>query len=601
MDEQHIQARLISLLRQDNIRLWLEPFTTDTGDPELHNLQELAVKYAPVTGFSVEEVMSSLEFLRSDTSRKDEGNKEFKETSVASLELHLPREGEKKKRKVHLKTKLDITTQELKSRISEEFKFKHFNLILSGKKLSPGMRLDEQNVKNNSKVMVLNVTSDEAKSAMLEEEEKKRSQDEGVQRTQKGFEILSERDGSEDPTTTPFLEIADQKGNPLQIPNEERKALILAMGFHEKGRSLMKRRDHSAALCHLLLADEQFNKCNSALLNTVDNYAVLQLDIVWCYQALEQLDCLNNARQRLSRAEECFQKCYGEEKSRLKHIKGHTGGEDVLFLRLYLLQSVLAYHEGNKNQASYKLKEVERLFGQLCLDPDKITQLMSLGFSEQDARLGLRACRGDLSEAVLHITQRKKERKEMKEREREKRRRRLQDINTLVELSFSKRDAARALHQARGDVDKAYNILLDGAEAQTQTQTQTQTQSSDRQTKLDQLVSYGFQLDIADSVLRLMGDDLVLATQVLLDNQGVVPPDLLSPSPPSSSSEEPSTSSSSDNTASASSPLDEELVNEALEDIPRHEEDYLDLTLDEEQELMTRIRSCLDKQPSSSG
>ncbi|XP_077075342.1 NEDD8 ultimate buster 1 isoform X2 [Siphateles boraxobius] len=596
MDEQHIQARLIALLRQDKLSLWLEPFTTDTGDPELHKIQELAVKYAHVTGFTVEEVMSSLESIRSDTSRKDEGNKEFKVTSVASLELHLPREeGEKKKRKVPLKTKLDITTQELKNRISEEFKFKHFNLILSGKKLSLGMRLDEQNVKNNSKIMVLNVTSDEVKNMMLEEEEKKRSQDEGVQRTQKGFQILSERDGSEDPTTTPFLEIADQKGNPLQIPNDERKALILAMGFHEKGRALMKKRDHSAALCHLLLADEQFNKCNSALLKTVDNFAVLQLDIVWCYQALGQLECLNDARQRLSQAEECFQRCYGEQQSRLQLIKGHTGGEDVLFLRLYLLQSVLAYHDGKKDQASNKLKEVERLFGQLFLDPDKITQLMGLGFSEQDARLGLRACRGDLSEAALHITQRKKEKKEMKEREREKRRQRLQDINTLVELSFSKRDAARALHQARGDVDKAYNILLDATEAQ------TQTPSSDRQIKLDQLVSYGFQLDVADSALRLMGDDLQLATQMLLDHQGVVPPDLLSPSPPSSSSEEPSTSFSSDNTASASSPLDEELVNEALEDIPRHEEDYLDLTLEEEQELMKSIRSHLDKQPTTSG
>ncbi|XP_067233808.1 NEDD8 ultimate buster 1 [Chanodichthys erythropterus] len=589
MDEQHIQARLIALLRQDNIRLWMEPFTTDSGAADRQKIEELALKYAPVTGFTVEDVMSSLETIRSDTSRKDEGNKQFKETSVATLELHLPKEGEKKKRKVPLKTKLDITTQELKKQISEEFGFKHFNLILTGKKLALGMKLEEQNVKNNSKIMVLNVSSEEVKNEMREDEEKKRSQDEGVQRTQKGFQILSERDGSEDPATTPFLEIADQKGNPLQIPDVERKALILAMGFHEKGRALMKKRDHSVALCHLLLADEQFNKCNSALLNTVDNYAVLQLDIVWCYQALEQLDCLNDARQRLARAEECFQRCYGEQQSRLRLIKGHTGGEDVLFLRLYLLQSVLAYHEGNKNQASHKLKEVEHLFGQLYLDPDKIMQLMSLGFSEQDARLGLRACRGDLTQAVDHITQRKKERKEMKEREREKRRRRLQDINTLVELGYSKRDAARALHQARGDVDKAYNILLDGTEAQ----------SSDRQTKLDQLVSYGFPLDVADSALRLMGDDLEQATQMLLDHQGAVPPELLSPSPPSSSSEEPSTSS--DCTVSSSSPLDEELVNEVLEDIPRHEEDYLDVTLDEEQELMIQIRSRLDKQATSSG
>lgn len=586
MEEKHMQSVLISLLRQDKVQLWTEPFISDQ-----QKIIELAQKYVSVTEFTLEEVISTLESIRADASRKDEGNKEFKETAVASLELHLPkREGENKKRKGHLKAKLDITAKELKKQISEEYGLKHFNLILTGKTLSPGKRLDEQNVKNNSKIMVLVVSSEQEKSEMREEEEKKRQQDEGFQRTQKGFQLLSERDGSEDPASTPYLEIADQKGNPLQIPDSERKALIQAMGFHEKGRALMKKRNHSAALTHLLEADEQFNKCNSALLRTVDNYAVLQLDVVWCYQALQQLECLNDARQRLERAEDCFQRCYGEHQSRLQQIKGHTGGEDVLFLRLYLLQSLLAYHDGNKNQALNKLSKVEELLGQLCLDPDKMLQLMTLGFSEQEARLGLRACRGDVNEAEQLISQRKKEKKELKEREQEKRRRRLMDINTLVELGFSKREAARALHQARGDLDKAYGVLLDRAEAQG---------SQHGQTNLDQLLALGFQEDMANSALRIMGDDLAQATQMLLDNQGVVPPDLLSPSPPSSSSEEPSTSS--DSTASARSRLDEDLVNEVLEDIPRHEEDYLDLTLDEEKELMVQIRSRLEKQSSSSG
>ncbi|XP_043082336.1 NEDD8 ultimate buster 1 isoform X2 [Puntigrus tetrazona] len=548
MEEKHMQSVLISLLRQDKVQLWTEPFVSDQ-----QKILELAQKYVSVTEFSLEEVISTLESIRADTSRKDEGNKEFKETSVASLELHLPkREGENRKRKVHLKLKLDITAKELKKRIREEHGLEHFNLILTGRLLSPGKRLDEQNVKNNSKVMVLVVSSEQEKTEMLEEEEKKRQQEEGLQRTQKGFQILSERDGSEDPSTTPFLEIADQKGNPLQIPDSERKALILAMGFHEKGRALMKKRNHSAALSHLAQADEQFNKCNSALLKTVDNYAVLQLDVVWCYQALQQLDFLNDARQRLERAEDCFKRCYGEQQSRLQQIK------------------------------------VDELYGQLRLDPEKMLQLMALGFSEQEARLGLRACRGDVEEAERLISQRKKEKKELKEREREKRQRRLQDINTLVELGFSKRDAARALHQSRGDVDKAYGVLLDSAEAQ----------RSDRSTNLDQLLALGFERDMADSALRIMGDDLAQATQMLLDNLGKVPPELLSPSPPSSSSEEPSTS---DSAASGSSRLDQELVNEVLEDIPRHEEDYLDVTLDEEKQLMEQIRSILEKQSSSSG
>lgn len=36
------------------------------------------------------------------------------------------------------------------------------------------------------------------------------------------------------------------------------QALVLAMGFHEKGRSLMKKKQFENALCHLLQADHHF-------------------------------------------------------------------------------------------------------------------------------------------------------------------------------------------------------------------------------------------------------------------------------------------------------------------------------------------------------
>lgn len=51
----------------------------------------------------------------------------------------------------------------------------------------------------------------------------------------------------------------------------------------------------------------------------------------------------------------------------------------------------------------------------------------------------------------------------------------------------------------------------------------------------------GFQREAVEAALRLVGDDVAQATQMLLDSQGLIPPELLSPSPPSSP---PSTSDS---------------------------------------------------------
>lgn len=50
------------------------------------------------------------------------------------------------------------------------------------------------------------------------------------------------------------------------------------------------------------------------------------------------------------------------------------------------------------------------------------------------------------------------EREELKQRERQKRRTRTEAISALMELGFSQRDAARALHHADGNVDRAYAV-----------------------------------------------------------------------------------------------------------------------------------------------
>lgn len=82
-------------------------------------------------------------------------------------------------------------------------------------------------------------------------------------------------------------QIEDQDGNIIHIPPEEKKAIMMALAIHEKGRAALRRNAFNEALLFLLEADNEFRICNSQLLETVDNYALLNLDIVWCYIMLK--------------------------------------------------------------------------------------------------------------------------------------------------------------------------------------------------------------------------------------------------------------------------------------------------------------------------
>lgn len=79
----------------------------------------------------------------------------------------------------------------------------------------------------------------------------------------------------------------DQDGNPVFLPPAENRALLMGMSYYEKARAAMKREQFDEALILLLESDEKFITCNSKFLESVDNYALVNLDIVWCYLCLK--------------------------------------------------------------------------------------------------------------------------------------------------------------------------------------------------------------------------------------------------------------------------------------------------------------------------
>ncbi len=55
------------------------------------------------------------------------------------------------------------------------------------------------------------------------------------------------------------MQITDQKGNQIELPAEEKKALSIALALHEKGRLALENQEFARALVFLLEADNEFS------------------------------------------------------------------------------------------------------------------------------------------------------------------------------------------------------------------------------------------------------------------------------------------------------------------------------------------------------
>lgn len=262
--KKYLQAKLTQFLREDRIQLWKPPYTEENKEVGLA-LKDLAKRYSERLECCENEVENIIEEIRCKAIARGTGNEHYRTTGIATIEVFLPPRLRKDKKSL-LETHLHVTGRDLRSKIAETFGFQenYIKIVINKKQLQLGKSLEEQGVTHNVKAMVLELKQSEEdvrRNLQLEEEGQSEAEqkEKRIQRTRRGLEILAERaETVVDPETMPYLDIANQTGRSIRIPPSERKALMLAMGYHEKGRAFLKRKEYGIALPCLLDADRYF-------------------------------------------------------------------------------------------------------------------------------------------------------------------------------------------------------------------------------------------------------------------------------------------------------------------------------------------------------
>lgn len=519
---------------------------------------------------------------------------------IATLKIRIPSKTNGTKL-LTIKIKLSETAKNLQEAIAAKLEVENgscLKVIANGQVLDSEKTLLEQGVKNNKQIMAL-MTEDDAGNA-----------EDPYARIKK---IRSEAETVLKSQNTGFLSIEDQSGKSIHLPENERRSIIMALLLYEKGRVQLKNDKFSDALLLFLEADAELNLCNSSLVQSVDNVALLNLDIVWCYLNLKSLMQLPDAESRLKICEENFKRSYGENLSRVKSVKGSSENEKGLIARLHLMQGILYFHQNRRQEASVLMDMAEREIAALKVNPSSVTLLMEMGYSHSEAVTGLRSAFNSLDRAVNFILERRlafeAARKDGKKENA------IKDflkgigltanprsVITLSEMGFSKELCALALQKCNDDLQQALNLLQTN---QNELKAELVNVIKPDKDVLEQLTALGFDPKTVETFLKMNVNNFQQTLDALLEMQNdfSLPQGLVSDVASTSSAPPTAGPSNSANTSAEDKKkaeaekiaAEQTAFNELRNDLDHLEDDdeYLTVTLEKEEALLLQYKNAL--------
>lgn len=232
-------------LQKDGIKLWLSPYYLPTG-PSTCELERLATEYSSDLNIQYDCCYAAVSELQSIALDKLKQRDLYRASGIATLKMKILVENVPPKLISH-QICLKEMGQHLKHIVSEVTNVpeESLKLIANGKVIEDSKSLFEQGVQNGQQILAL--TLNQSITDLRETE----SRCQEIENVKADTQLLASDDND-------YMELEDQAGNPVRIPANERKALMVALALHEKGKTALKREDYSRALVFFLDADKEF-------------------------------------------------------------------------------------------------------------------------------------------------------------------------------------------------------------------------------------------------------------------------------------------------------------------------------------------------------
>ncbi|KAH8330614.1 hypothetical protein KR067_005656 [Drosophila pandora] len=504
--------RLRARLRERNIKLWEEPYYFEGVGSIESEMDRLAGDLCGDLGISVSNCRCALTELQDSALRKLAARMEFNQTGLATFNVRCVDSKGGTAQMMDIKCPLNGLGSDLQKEVAKKLNVSDYSHVkcISGGRIIDGLKpLASQGVKNNQQIMV--VVGGQQQGEDLHER---------IQRIRADVEVIAAADDR-------FMEMEDQDGRPIFLPPDENRSLLMAMGLCEKARAAMRREQFDEALLLLLEADELFSRCNSKFLDAVDNYALLNLDIVWCYLCLKNITQLPDAQRRLDICEKSFRRSYGDQFDRLYSIRGSSCPERALIMRLHLLQGVLFFHQNRRDEAYEKLEEASRALDELKVNDDQLSALLEMGYEESDARLALRSTAGNVDGAIQFIQERREKVKAERRNAAPARRvnQEMREANAggdwvdprsvcrLMEMGYERVLIVEALRRTHNDLDQSLELLQRHSN---DLRANLPTTPVADETLLSTLQQLGFDLPSARAALETTSNDFKKSVEFLL-------------------------------------------------------------------------------------